>query len=461
MATQFGCSPEDEAKIDNSFAESKGVRYSRVNLDTNSPEIATIVSDKNDTVTYLGTKNSDGTVKEIEMMRVSTSEMSSIIRLDKSAKPSSIVSSNGVAIDFSWENKKTSVVKVYNPENNSYISTIWYVDSLPPAVSSKSIPLKAKNVSGRRGNMEMHINYKPALSQSRAAANEHDQSQSCTFNIFQCDYPINADNWIGLINTKENIFIDNIYYKDNPEKGVYTYSLPISSYPTEASNEELCKKIDIALTIVGAGISYLAAMESGLAVWLNYVAIMTGVGVLPAAVVNTLVTITLASNFTLNLISDAGGVENIMKSLNPEWYYKEYITSDITLMPAVFSGGKTHFGEKLQVSPDMDNIVINQNIEGNPSIDSFELIPSHPAAGESYNAIATFHCIPVGSSVKVSIVGTDGYTDSRTQYVNYTNGTATLYVPGAATGVYDLCTVLINTPEGKEYSMQASLVFGL
>lgn len=411
---------------------------------------------------YYGQKNTDGTVDRIEMMKISSSSknLNSIVRLDDRSRPQSLVVSNGVTIDLEWESEKQAVVKVFNPIDNSYISTLWYLDSIPQTtdlIQTKS----AKKVENRRkGELDLQIVDFPITLQTRGTLDNYPSFQSCTYNIYQCGYPVDVYNWIGLVNKKKNKFIENIYYDSNPSSGVYHYKLPLNSYPSEATHEELCKKIDGALTVVGAGLQYLAAMEYGLAVWLNYVAVATGVGVIPAAITDALVLVTVGANFTVQLISDAGGVENIMKSLNPEWFYEEYITSDLELLPFAFINGKAYAGKRMVVSPESGDITINQEIDGEPTIDSFKLVPSHPAAYIPYKAYASYHCIPVGSNINISIVGTDGYTNSINKTITNTSGTAYLHVPGTYQGVYDVCTVVITTPDNRTIKMQASLVFG-
>lgn len=78
---------------------------------------------------------------------------------------------------------------------------------------------------------------------------------------------------------------------------------------------------------------------------------------------------------------------------------------------------------------------------GNPTINTFTLNPPSPARGQSYNAVANLYCLPEGSRIIMDIVGTDGYTNSQTQTVgSQINFTATLSVPGAESGVKDVCT---------------------
>ena len=150
-----------------------------------------------------------------------------------------------------------------------------------------------------------------------------------------------------------------------------------------------------------------------------------------------------------------------MRQHNAEWYYKEYINSDLILIPVAYTQSKTVVGDGEQVNPSDESIFITLDMIGDPVIDNFTLNPSNPGAYEGYEA-AEYHCIPNGSTIKLSIVGTDGYSNSTTASVSDYggSGSATLHVSGSYSGVYDLCTVEITLPTKEVLTMQASLVFG-
>ena len=62
----------------------------------------------------------------------------------------------------------------------------------------------------------------------------------------------------------------------------------------------------------------------------------------------------------------------------------------------------------------------------------------------------------------MEIVGTDGYSDSKTITIGASETMqykATLKVPGAESGVKDVCTVTAVTPDGETVTKKASLVF--
>ncbi len=105
--------------------------------------------------------------------------------------------------------------------------------------------------------------------------------------------------------------------------------------------------------------------------------------------------------------------------------------------------------------------VVEIAINSEPQIKSFTLEPPAPVVNQGYDAIATLSCMPSGSVAVMTVVGTDGY--SNTQSVTLENVVSyemKLHVPGAYTeGVKDLCTVAVELPDGTLLKKQASLVF--
>jgi hypothetical protein len=93
------------------------------------------------------------------------------------------------------------------------------------------------------------------------------------------------------------------------------------------------------------------------------------------------------------------------------------------------------------------NFSLAIDVQGHQSIESFVTSPSDPAPLQGYTATAKLLCLPPNSQVRISIVGTDGYTDS--DLLSFTDGgdqLVSLFVPGAAADVRDVITVeVLNT----------------
>jgi hypothetical protein len=79
---------------------------------------------------------------------------------------------------------------------------------------------------------------------------------------------------------------------------------------------------------------------------------------------------------------------------------------------------------------------------GNVTIQSFTTDPVNPPAGVGYTATAVIKCAPANTVVNLSIVGTDGFTESVSCTVEG-NSLCAMFVPGAAPGVVDTLTAQI------------------
>lgn len=99
---------------------------------------------------------------------------------------------------------------------------------------------------------------------------------------------------------------------------------------------------------------------------------------------------------------------------------------------------------------------------GEASIRRLTLHPANPAEDQAYVATADIYCLPAGSEVQMSIVGTDEYRDSVTYTVTEPRlfSEFELWVPGAEHGVRDVVTTRVVLPDGSVLTRDASLVFG-
>jgi hypothetical protein len=137
--------------------------------------------------------------------------------------------------------------------------------------------------------------------------------------------------------------------------------------------------------------------------------------------------------------------------------YVKPFTAAIEIRPLVVSpmfGAK--LGDEVQVNPGdpIPNFTVELGSMGQAKITSLTVDPSSPAADQSYVATAEIQCLAPDTPVTITVVGTDGYTDSNTQ--NLSNDSfITLTVPGGAQGVRDV--VKVNVQGGP--TRQLSLVF--
>ena len=441
----------------------------RVNTDVSNPEVLKATTVSGETITYYGKKNLDGTTNSITTFEYNTIDgKNSIIDFDETGRLISINNNLGVSIELEWLSATEAVIKAKSVEDEVYITTTVDFSKNASNANVTKVASKAINNTSRDGELKLdiineHSKYSVIKNKStRATAYDKDDvptHQEVLLWIYQCDASYNAKNYLILKNASNGITIGKLMNYEHLWKGEYIYKIPISSYPSSASNKELCKNIDNAINNIEKILGGVLTESGALVVALNAAAVTTGIGTIPAVITDAIVLAGTGIDCGLQIFEHFGGVSALMSKTNSEWYYKEYIISDLAIVPVAYNNKKTVMGAKHIVKPTEDNILITLDMQGDPIISSFNLDPSHPGQHISYKATAEFNCIPEGSTIKISIVGTDGYSNSISKPISG-SGSAVLNVPGAKSGVYDLCEVIINMPFGETLTMQASLVFG-
>lgn len=443
-------------------AKDVGLKEVAVNQDANSSEICYFVKENGDTIILVGEKDKNGCATNVYLMKYNTPMQNLSTRFDEHMRPILLTYNNNINISFNWIDERTAVIKAFDPETNTYISTVWNSEETSQAQIAKARSI-CNSIQKRQGDVKLFISgsLPSSIARTRAGEAVDDISdQYCIFTVTQCDYPKDASTWISLSNAKTHKFIENLDYYKKSSTGVYLYKIPSGSYPSKATNQELCSRIDNwVLSPLQVGLTWLTGFSS-VADVIALACASTGIGVPPAAILEALTIATVVGAGTLTIFMNANGTQGLMSTFNPDWYYREYVVADIILSPYVITSTGVINCEKQVVSPETTNIRVNCDVDGEPTIDSFILNPDFPAAGQGYVASATFHCVPIGSTITMSIVGTDGYTDSKTITIDTTSGVANLYVPGAAVGVKDVCKVVITPPYGNSITMTASLMFG-
>lgn len=450
-------------------------RAAMINTDAASKEVMKIITANKDTLVYYGNKNQDGTVLDFYTVEyISYDGASIIIDLNDNGEIASIYNNSGTSISFEWITKDSAIVNAHSQEQNYYISTALDFTNLDNTVNA---PTKTKVIPNMVRDEKLRLEIRKGSEtwsdvKDKAVTRVQYDPDNYPFScqevwlwIYQCSSSFDAKNYLIVKNATNGFTISKLMNPEYMIKGNYRYLLPKNSYPTSATNKQLCNSIDNALINFEQGLGNVLLASDELVIALNSVAFALapyteGASLGLAAISSLIVGGAKVFDCVLQLANQAGGVSALMKWASSEWYYKEYIISDLTLTPVGYTQTKTVMGEPHRVTPDdYNNILVTLDMQGDPVINSFSLNPSHPGQHVSYTAIADYHCIPENSTITLSIVGTDGYSNSITEKIS-DSGSAVLYVPGAERGVYDLCTVIINMPFGETLKMEASLVFG-
>ena len=434
------------------------------------PEILQINASDGSSWHFYGIKDEEGLTDSITHAEYITPEGNiSIVQFDSKGRIISFVAPNNVEITFEWTNNDEAVVKIFNPEDNSYNFFNWIFNSIP----SEARQITNTHLTPRKGKMKMQL--LQDIINSPTFKVESNESNFYVL-IRKCETPTNAKVFLRLYQmlypgeTEYKFggepYITTIYNYQFITTGWYEFKIPNLAFtkykPNQLALEELEQaiiRIDEPLRNIFSGIAYIA--ENG--------GIMTAIESLSSYIggLNPYVSTGVAAFEALIAAACEGGsnsengilkriyndYEGSLKRYNPEWYYKE-ITKKIIIVPYV--NGKPQ--KEVTMGVDGGDTIIE--LDGKPEIRSFSLTPSSPLAGEGYRAYVSYGCIPIGSKIVISVVGTDGYKDSTSQIVVSRDGKASLDVPGAAAGVQDVCSVKIYDPNGNEIaSSVASLKF--
>ena len=424
-------------------------------MNASDPEIVQITTEDGSIIHFYGTKEENGLADSITHAEfISPDGYIYIIEFDANGKISSFTNPDNVEITFDWLNTDEAVVKIYNPEDNSYIVTNLNLN----LSVSYARQLRQRNNIVRTGDIVM--SQIPFITVPYKTPEFTDASRNFDVRISKCDAPTNAKVFLRLFEgeTETNKLISTIYDYQYVTQGWYSFKIPNFAFSTSMPNKEALERIDNVLMPLMSAISWFGKARGTQ----NLVTLLTLFNpellpLLTPPVRSVLAGFDVFLDRAGGLIGD-NGAGWFAKTFNPEWYYKK---EDNSMLVIPYVNGKPYKEDGCTIEYDYGDWGTVVELDGEPEIRSFDLSPKFPSAGQGYRASVFYSCIPKGSKIVMGIVGTDGYHNETTQTTAAESGSANLDVPGAATGVHDVCTVKIYDTNGQLIaSTQASLTFG-
>lgn len=436
-------------------------------LNVDDPEFL-IYDDGAEVMHLYGKKNSDGSVHSINSIVLEDNDNGNIIlNVDEQMRPIHIIVSD-IVYDITWNSNTTSVLSAYDEENNLTI-TVAFDKELESYTKSYSTS-RSKNTRGGSFKYKFIPMQETTALYSRAEINSRsadDGNQECIVTFEKCDdYYDPTSVYLNVFREKGKGFVTSIYSYDKLGTGQYSFKIPSDTYPS-ISTAEIAKSIDTVLGTIGEISQYLADSNGDVFVC---GALAVGVAALQPELVLVADKITGACVGINRVIStlnklNTGGTNTgasvsgaVIDYLTQANILKKVYTDNLIICPII--NGTAGKSPEVVITPEDTKKYIEITTEGDPLLQRFYLDPSEPAQGQSYVAYATVHCMPYGANVKMHIIGTDGYENTRVTTLTSPNGVIELWVPGAETGVRDVVDVYI-TDENGEYisSATASLVF--
>ena len=426
-----------------------------VTLMTNvtDPMIMSIKNDKSK-MEYYGDRSDTG--KPIAIRQVNFTDKDGLQTqgfFDANKKPIAIIAPNGVHFFIEWTNDTDFNLLAISADGNTQINTSGSIKS----TSKSSVAAKNKHSNTRIGPLKL----KPLPVNSF----KKQTTASITGNYFTINKcgPFNTSPnmaWVNLRDGNGN-FVRRLDLT-MVDTGKFIFRVPSNAIPSvnikdmiqatktlidgvcEISSNvpgsitifgtAMCSSLSIALasTVIGAAVSapFFAACEYSVLLLENHCTFKDILNAAPSGSIDVFdVTVYATPNIILNGV--VAGIPQDSKTI-------DYVA------PAQ--------------GPFPD---ISMNLDDKISVKSFILSPSTPLAGNDYNAVVDISCLNIGTVIKISIIGSDGYTDeiSYTVTSSQTSDSFILTVPGGNVGVNDECTVEVSTLGSIVATRKAYLVF--
>ncbi len=435
-------------------------------LDT---RITTVESPSGTSMVLHGEKDEEGNPTSINKMEI-TDEVgeTSVMLLNEEGKPAVFYAPNGVKFMLDWLTDGSAAITVIDPTEEWSIHTI-----VNPQASNNtlaSIGDKSSNHRDRQLNTIKFEDLPNHLLSYQLNAQTGTLDESCTLFITRCNMPNDNSLGTGTIGVRMYDYMSDKFIANLTPKflgnGIYLVTVPASNQPHSSPF------LPIVINVVNQYFGKFCAATD----------MLTGYGVIEGSAICTAISgaimlstalfgTPVAAGFYaaceafMMTTAIACGLHQIVVSdlLSGLADFIDYSYDSYKLVPYQLGMPYDRIGTPIVAAPgDLSSKSMSLDLGGTTRIDDFHLSPSAPGAGVAYQAIADISCIKPGSSVTMSIIGTDGYANTQTS--NFPDGVfsqrCTLQVPGAYTGVLDECTITVHSPDGENVTRYASLIFG-
>lgn len=452
-----------------------------VSLNPSNPMLLKMANSKGEEAILLGTKTSSGPSK-VEQMLVKNSGETEFTQFfyNDSKQIEKIIAPNGVVMQFEWLSKTKTALTMIEPNTNEQLNTVVDFENNEYEYSAPNINYDANKRSG-----EATMTLEPLKDQEITPVQGMELTRASSFSftgdiyVEACGAPSDGDVYVDVWDWIEvNDFGNKGNYRDRfkcvrAEKGHYQFTIP-SNYYNKIDVHQYADKINKIIseicfynsfTAPGSGAKELLCTAVGAIITFKGIGLSAPVaGAFTKACLTATISLdtmcTLVSgnlpDYTAGAPSVTDRLLEILKEEQENWV-RLFVQPWVDALPSAKKGNSQVIKDGGKWTP------TTISFGGSPSINSFTLNPPAPSHGVSYKAIANLFCLPEGTKVVMNIVGTDGYSNSQTSTVSAKDAggtfTATLTVPGAASGVKDVCTVTVTTPSGETITKKASLVF--
>jgi hypothetical protein len=438
-----------------------------VDLDPTNPLIACILNETADTAYIFGTKDNSGRPLKVSNVLIKEHDktINTDIFFDSLERPIEIWASNGVIMQFTWLGEDAAALTLIDPVSGEQLNTIAYFNSDNTTGGAKGVNGDAKTMRSDSTVLTvrpMYTEQGKAYSLSKDSPNTS-SLKSGDFWVNQCGVPTDAQCWVNVYDYS-NMTGSYGYGKfrtripvDKIGTGHYKYHIP-NGIMTQHNLADYC---DVITDVMEKVCFVNELMAAGGCAAISMALAFAGVTAVSApGFFSACESVTAALSVVCVFFNDPGapsptqGLCQFLREKNIAWNTPLYLSPVVCALPENIKGLSKYY-DGTSALPEL-----NVSWGGTPRITDFTLNPPAPLAWVAYDAVANLYCLPEGTRITMSIVGTDGYSNSRVYVVgDEVHYVATLHVPGSYAGVRDVCTVRLDMPDGSSLSRTAQLYF--
>jgi hypothetical protein len=397
---------------------------------------------------YYGDRDDQGLTEVITHLKVMDSKDTIKYFFTEAGQLIKMIDASGVEIDLDWNSSDELVLSALSKDGSLQINTqIPLEDSggrLRPNESKRGNTRAGKHIRLKKGQ--------PIAKQNKTTQAEADGNVN--INVSRC-----GESSAATIFVKVREEYTGEYVGDFPAKAVaegkYLTSIPTSKLPI-SDNGKYCEALVKAIRVICEANKLLKAGNAKMAcAYLG--AITSGIATPMAGTILTAAC--LGFNVAANYLCFVPVKENVCTAKFLDRHYEDVvliayavgIPANIYSTPYKINGGNIPNNQ----------LEMNLDLGSNTLVRSLTLNPAAPLPNQDYTAEANLYCVKAGATVRLSVSGTDGFTDEVTTTTSLTEKEASYYleVPGAEQGVQDIVTLEVQGSGDENIVRSASLVF--
>lgn len=397
---------------------------------------------------YYGDRDDQGLAEVITHLKVMDSKDTIRYFFTEAGQLIKMIDASGVEIDLDWNSSDELVLSALSKDGSLQINT-----QIPLEESGGRIGSTESGRSNSRAGKHIRLKKgQPNIKQNKTTKVNADGNVSV--NVSRCGESSSATIFVKVREEYTGDYIGDFPAKAIGE-GKYLASIPTSKLPI-SDNGKHCDALVKAIGIICEANKVLKAGNAKMAC--AYLGAITGTIATPMAG-TLLAAACLGFNVAANYLCFVPAKGNICNAKFLDRHYEDVvliayavgIPANVYSSPYKINGGNIPNNQ----------LEMNIDLGSNTLVRSLTLNPAAPLPNQDYTAEANLYCVKAGATVRLSVLGTDGFTDEVTTTISSTEKEASYYleVPGADQGVQDVVTLEVQKSGEESIVRSASLVF--